>query len=378
VWRGRNDAAVWSGMGGVYSSESLDDCLRVLQRADREDFEIRPRCFGVVAFDTSRPQSSTWAAYPRRRFWIPRVLTRFQSGKAHSVSLQCRGETARDSDLTPGHPEPARERQPFTRRRWREAVVRIHSAIADGEIRKAVLARHVVQDLAESIRLPAVLETLAGRSADSHCFAYRPHPGNLLFGASPECLFARSGKQILVDSLAGTRPRVDDTEQDDALRTELLTSVKDLDEQGFVTDYVQRKLESCCTGVTVDEAPHVRQFQTVQHLYATVRGTLRDSISVETVLDQLHPTPAVCGVPGDAARDLIAQLEPESRGLYAGAIGWADGESAEFAVAIRCGLLHRRQVTLFAGAGIVAESDADNEFDECEWKLQTLRDVITP
>ncbi len=135
-------------------------------------------------------------------------------------------------------------------------------------------------------------------------------------------------------------------------------------------------MQTLCDDVVIESSPHVRKLDTVQHLSTVVAGTLRDRITLDHIFTALHPTPATGGVPVAPAQELIAELEPERRGLYAGVIGWADAENAEFAVAIRSGLLRENELRLFAGAGIMATSDPDAEYDECEWKLLPLRRAL--
>jgi isochorismate synthase EntC len=119
----------------------------------------------------------------------------------------------------------------------------------------------------------------------------------------------------------------------------------------------------------------------VVHLETPISATLPDGVGVVDLVDALHPTPAVCGTPTEAARGMIRQLEPFDRGLYAGAVGWTNlaGEG-DVTVALRCGLLRDRWAHLFAGGGITADSEVDEEVAETESKfmpvLEALREAV--
>jgi menaquinone-specific isochorismate synthase len=211
---------------------------------------------------------------------------------------------------------------------------------------------------------------LAGLLAQEGCSVFALRSGNGVFlGASPERLFALNGDKLTTESLAGTRPRGRTDREDRKLADALLESEKERREHDIVREFIASRLNALCAAHETDQ-PAVRKLATVQHLYTTLRGTLRHGVGPDEVLDALHPTPAVCGDPRDVAGELIRRLEATPRGYYAGAIGWVDAGRAEMAVAIRCGLVKGKRAIVFAGAGIVAGSDPDAEWDETENKMR--------
>jgi menaquinone-specific isochorismate synthase len=268
------------------------------------------------------------------------------------------------------------ERSWFARDQWRPAVRTVQAEIAGGALQKVVLSRQMTLSASLAINPAAVLERLSGDAEDSILFACHHPSGGVFLGATPERLFQLRQNQLTVDSLAGTRPRGNNPKEDARLAQELTQSAKDRHEQELVTQHITSSLRPLCEHVRVDGVPRVRKLSTVQHLYTSVEAELHEHTTLDDLLHVLHPTPATCGLPVAPARELIAQLEPEPRGLYAGVIGWIGVEDAEFAVTIRSGLIQGNTARLFGGAGIVADSDPDAEFDECEWKMEPLRRAL--
>ena len=153
-------------------------------------------------------------------------------------------------------------------------------------------------------------------------------------------------------------------------------SGKERSEQQHVTDHLSRSMRELCDEVRMDATPAVHRLSMMQHLLTTVDGRLRRDVSLDQVLRSLHPTPATCGSPTEEALSLIRELEPNPRGLYAGAVGWVDTQGAEFAVAIRSALVGSNDALIYAGAGIVAESVAEEEYNECTLKMSVMRKAL--
>ncbi len=189
----------------------------------------------------------------------------------------------------------------------------------------------------------------------------------VFLGASPERLCDKRGLSVASDALAGSAPRRD--EGDARAAAALLESDKDRREHQVVVDAVRAALEPLATRIRVPAAPVVRTLRNVHHLWTPITATLARPLHVLDLVRALHPTPAVCGTPREAAIRWIAAHEPDPRGWYAGAVGWFDAEGdGAFNVAIRSGLLARREAWLYAGAGIVEGSDASLEYAETRLK----------
>jgi isochorismate synthase len=280
---------------------------------------------------------------------------------------QARGEAAR-------WPEVVRVTARWERPGWRAAVAAILDAIAAGHLDKAVLAREVMVEADRPFGRAALLGRLAARGAGAYLYA----SGGFI-GASPELLVARSGRLARSQPLAGTVPRGASPAEEAAGLSWLRTSAKEALEHRLVVDAVTGALAKAADRVEV-AATQIVRLPTVAHLGTEVTAWLGDPPpSALDLLALLHPTPAVAGTPPQAALDLLARLEPSSRGLYAGPVGWVNGSGdGEWAVALRCATLEGRCVRLFAGAGIVAGSDPDAEWDETASKLRAILDVLAP
>jgi menaquinone-specific isochorismate synthase len=153
------------------------------------------------------------------------------------------------------------------------------------------------------------------------------------------------------------------------LRRELLENEKERREQALVVEDISRSLAPLCDDLRADEEPSVLRLAFGQHLVTKFRATLREETGDADLLQNLHPTAAVGGVPTEKALRAIARLEPFDRGWYAGPVGWVTRDCAQFAVGIRSALVFRNSLHLFAGAGIVKGSSAQNEWAEVENKV---------
>ena len=261
----------------------------------------------------------------------------------------------------------------WERRDWRAAVETILRLIGAGRLDKAVLAREVVVEADRPFGRAAVLARLAARSAGSYLYA----SGGFV-GASPELLVARHGRMASSRPLAGTVPRGATPAEEARSQAWLRSSAKEALEHRLVVDAVAGALAKAAERIEV-AATGVVRLPTVSHLATAITAGLGEA--APTALDLvalLHPTPAVAGTPRDAALSLLASLEPAGRGLYGGPVGWMDAAGdGEWAVALRCASLAGPRARLLAGAGIVAGSDPDAEWDETASKLQAMLEVLT-
>ncbi|WP_022927383.1 isochorismate synthase [Patulibacter americanus] len=249
---------------------------------------------------------------------------------------------------------------------------------AGSPLRKVVLARALELTAEEPIDPGAILRRLAERDPHGHAFAVDLGADGTLVGASPELLVSRHGDVVVAQPLAGSAPRRADAAADRSGADALLRSPKDLREHALVVDAVADALRPLCAALDVPESPSLVATNAMWHLGTTVVGRLADPAT--TALDlavALHPTPAVCGTPPDAARAVIAELEPFDRGPYAGAVGWQDATGdGEWVVTIRCGVVRDRSLRVFAGAGVVPGSRGADELAETHAKLRTFLSVL--
>ncbi len=196
--------------------------------------------------------------------------------------------------------------------------------------------------------------------------------GMAFMGATPERLFKRNGQDIESDALAGTTRRGAAAEEDELLGKELLESGKDNYEHDIVISFLKESYKETCSEFSFPESKSLMKLPTVQHLFTKFRGILKQNISNENIIDILHPTPAVGGIPQKLSLEKIREIEGFCRGLYAAPIGWEKKGEADYCVAIRSGLYYNGELILYTGAGIVPDSDADMEWSEIDNKMKNF------
>lgn len=242
-----------------------------------------------------------------------------------------------------------------------------------GDLRKVVLSRslHLTADSPLDVR--AILGNLARHNRAGYTFAVPLPTRRTLVGASPELLVSRRGAQVIANPLAGSVPRAADPGEDARRAAALRVSPKDLHEHAVVVEAVAAALEPFCQAIDVPE-PEVISTATMWHLSTTLTGELRaDAPSSLGLALALHPTPAVCGTPTEAARAAISEIEPFDRGFFTGMVGWGDARGdGEWIVTIRCAEVVDRSLRLYAGAGVVAGSLPSAELDETAAKFRTM------
>ena len=253
----------------------------------------------------------------------------------------------------------------LARRAWSARVAAAIASIASGELDKVVLSRTQHLTLERPITPGALLRRLIERQPAATVFAI----GNrhaIFLGASPEQLVGLDGREVRADALAGT-----------GWAAHPLHADKNRREQALVVDAVREALVPLCATLEVPQMPQVMVLQGLRHLLTPITGTLLPEKTLFDLIAALHPTPAVGGWPTAAAAEWLRQHHEKRRGWYGGGIGWIDGTgNGEIAVGLRCALIEGMRVELAAGAGIVAGSDADQEFDETEAKFATMLDAL--
>ena len=252
---------------------------------------------------------------------------------------------------------------------WRDRVAVVRDRIVAGDLTKVVLAREAV------LRTDVPLDpaTVLARLATTFPTAILFRVGGFC-GASPELLVSRHADVVRSHPLAGTAPRSADPAADAQLASLLLASTKDRWEHQITIDAVLDLLLPFCSYVDAEPEPSLVRMANVQHLGTLVEGRLSTpAASVLQLVATLHPTPAVGGEPRADALRLISEIEGYDRARYAGPTGWVDGTgNGGFAVAIRSAQLDGLETRWSAGAGVVADSDPDEELAETRSKFSAL------
>ena len=260
--------------------------------------------------------------------------------------------------------------------RWNAMVEAALESININKLEKLVLAKQTSFELSMLLNPIRLLQRLKQATPGCYHFGLQLSDNLAFVGAPPEQLYQRINRTIRSEAVGGTRPRGATVDKDEALAQELLRSEKDLREYRYVADSLQETLGCLCQSAESVDDLSLLKLATVQHLITHFKGKLAPGISDADILAAMHPTPAVGGYPVDRAVRKIDELEPFDRGWYTGPVGWIGYDAAEFAVAIRSGLVAGDKLHLFAGAGIVKGSTAESEWMEIENKLNSFTKVF--
>ena len=256
---------------------------------------------------------------------------------------------------------------------WMEGVARTIEMLRAGEASKVVLARDEVLWSKHPFSERDVALRLARAFPGCYTFIC-----DGLVGASPELLVRRSGLDVGSVVLAGSAARGSDERRDAEVAAELLSNSKERDEHSLAVASVTELLRDVCDEIEVERVPHLVKLRNVQHLGTNIRARLGErEFSALDLLDLLHPTAAVGGVPRKEAMARIREVEGDLRGRYAGPVGWVDGRGdGEWAIALRCALLTEDRARLFAGAGIMSGSLPEKELEETRLKFRAMEEAL--
>jgi menaquinone-specific isochorismate synthase len=352
---------------------AADAVAAALESIDCDD-EVRapgtgPVAFAALPFDDETPGSVVIPSLVAGRAddgtrWVTRVGRR-DTGVDDEELHAPAGDAPRPSRFSVAAARPPDE--------WCDAVAEVVKRIAAGDLEKAVLARELLVETDAPIDVVAVLRRL--RQAYPATMRYAVDG---LVGATPELLVSRLGDVVRSHPFAGTTPRTGDPATDAQAAATLLASTKDRAEHQITIDMVLDTMLPFCSYVDSEPEPSIVSLANVQHLATMVEGRLSSPPATALALvAALHPTPAVCGWPTAEALAVIAELEQLDRGRYTGAVGWVDAEgNGRFGVAIRCAEIDGRRARVFAGNGIVSDSDPRAELAETQAKLQAMLTAI--
>ncbi|MBT6121658.1 chorismate-binding protein [bacterium] len=286
--------------------------------------------------------------------------------------------TTKNSNLIPPSfnkklPKCLSRLETLNREDWIKHVNDVKHLIVEGKVSKVVLARKISLVLDQKVELRSLLSSFL--KSDSYKIGIEYDDLSFL-SVSPELLFKKKDDVIQSHAIAGTRSRGESDIADLTFEKDLKGSKKECEEHKFVLDAVSASLEQICNKVSLENSFEILKQAKVQHLKSTLEGRLNTDQSLSKIISSLFPTPAVAGMPKTKSLGLIEELEKEDRGYYSGLIGKVCGNSAEFVVNIRTAFLKKNLIELWAGAGIVADSNGDEEWNELEQKVQHYLDLF--
>jgi isochorismate synthase len=370
--------ALEDGGGKVVDFEAGADRLLAASRLWRRVCKSLggPIAVGGFAYRPDREPGGPWSGFPALLLRVPALAVTRVRGRTYATATTPDAETLLELNAT-GVRAPAARKLEVTPVRnpvaWTAAVGSGSARLRAGDAAKVVLAREVLARGDGVVSAAMVARSL--RATYPSCFTYliTGADGTAFAGASPELLIRRSGRRAFSQPMAGSVARGATEAEDERLARELEESSKDAVEHRIVSDFVVDALRPFAQSVSA-RPPEVVRFTNIQHLATSVSAELVDPPADALQLAAaLHPTPAVGGWPREAADALIDELEGMERGWYAGAVGWIDSHGdGEFAVALRCGLLWEDGARLYAGVGVMPDSDPARELEETELKFKAL------
>ena len=414
VWSAPQEATVvGSGAAATLTADGADrfDAIREAAETLFASGDVhagteaaRPRLFGGFAFHGDSTSGPPWEDFPGARFVFPRVQVTWTDGDdpdadawltvnavgddVDSAAVEARLADARerieslpDAEPLVDPPGVSGRRRTTARADWTAGVGAAVDRIKSGDLKKVVLAQALDVDLEDDLSLPDVLSRLGQKYPDCYRFLIEPEPADgrpqpSFFGATPERLVSLAGREVRTEALAGSIGRGTSPDEDATLEEALRDSGKDQHEHALVVEAIRDQLAPYAERIDTGEQG-VRRLASVQHLHTPITADLAADEHILSLVDALHPTPAVGGLPPAEAQSTIREIETFDRGWYAAPVGWfdADGEGT-FAVSLRSALTTDRTATLFAGAGIVADSAPDDEWDEVQLKYRPILDAL--
>jgi menaquinone-specific isochorismate synthase len=355
---------------------------------------VGPLLVGGFSFDPTKRKTSLWEDFPEAQFYLPKYVLTIEDDNTwlttnvlvseydHSdqvfkaISVEEEALFSKVNDVIHVSAPSIIKKHEIQVEEWLKSVETVVSHINEEKLEKVVLARELKIEANEAIEVIFVLSKLLENQSSSYIFAIESG-GSTFIGATPERLIKKENDKILSTCLAGSIKRGCSDEEDKQLAESLLDDPKNLAEHKFVVDMITTELSEVCMSITKPSQPTIFKARDIQHLYTPIVGEVRKDVNLLSIVERLHPTPALGGYPQQKALEEIRMYEQLDRGWYAGPIGWLDGAgNGEFAVAIRSGLIRQHEASLFAGCGIVAKSEASKEYEETNIKFKPMLAAI--
>ncbi|PLS14961.1 isochorismate synthase [Bacillus sp. M6-12] len=352
-----------------------------------------PLLFGGYSFDPEKSSSALWDQFGDNLFYLPKFMVTVTNGETYlTTNVICCPEDRADLyikllrerelllkenfySVAEAEPEITDAEEVETEQ-WKQAVANSIEEIKTTELDKVVLAREMRLTFSNSVSSEVVLKTIMDEQPESFIFCLESG-SDCFLGATPERLVKKTGNEIFSTCLAGSIARGKTSMEDEQLGEELLADEKNLMEHQYVVSMIADALGSLCNEITVPEKPKLLKLRHIQHLYTPVSGIGKKEASIFKMIEKLHPTPALGGLPKDKAVVIIREAELLERGFYAAPIGWTDGYgNGEFAVGIRSALIQGKNASLFAGCGIVENSNPESEYKETQIKFKPMLSAL--
>ncbi len=338
---------------------------------------------GALPFQKNSTLDEEWSDFNQNNFFLPKIVLIKENQKT-LIKVNIKGTTQKSgfqemnlitevnsllSFLHRDSTSLTNTKESFSSNEadWSDLIDKSHAAFSSSELKKVVLARG--KTIEYSSRIDS-FELFSGFKSTSNQYEFFFHiqNGSSFISFTPEKLFSVQDNIIVVDSIAGTLKKTENNKG-----SELLHSIKDLEEHRFVSNYIKENLLKLSPDVTELFKEELLSLPTLYHIHSRYKAKLSSNQNLNEIIGLLHPTPAVGGFPKNTALNFINDNEKLNRGLYAGPIGRISAGHTEFAVGIRSLLEKNDKVHFYGGAGIVDKSIALNEWLETGDKIESVQ-----
>jgi len=403
-WMSTNDDFLVVSAGNIYNITATENRFKKTQSAfeniQRHAEVYNPYetpgtglvALGGMSFDPLKEKSSLWENFADSQLHIPEILITKYNGEfyltknaylsteddPHTIAEELLEKeqillTETNQKQSIVALDSKHEIEP---EQWKQAVHQARETIRHRDVEKIVMAREMRLTFSKKVDVTSVIKKLLETQPNSYVFAF-DYGEDCFVGATPERLVKVEKENMLSDCIAGTLPRGKTKKEDEMLSHQLLNDQKNLEEHDFVVQMIRKGIEEHCTNIDIPNTPTIYKLKNLQHLYTPVKAKIKKEATVFDIIKKLHPTPALGGTPTKDALAFIRSHELLDRGWYGAPIGWVDSnQNGEFVVGIRSGLIQEDEASLFAGCGIVKDSDIDAEYQETGMKFLPMLNVL--
>lgn len=348
---------------------------------------------GGMTFDPERESTALWEKFPAGKLVLPAYsIVRYKekyfatlnqylqpADMIHDVmhEMEQLEATLYESVSNESRiPQRILHRNVIAPEAWKASIQRAVDEIKQDKAKKIVMAREMRIKLNKEAAISELLRRLLKTQSNSYVFALE-EGDDCFLGATPERLVLIEGNKLLSTCLAGTAPRGKTEAADKEIAEALLHDEKNLEEHAYVVQMIKEAIAPSCEDIFIPDEPVIYPLRNLQHLYTPVQARLKSGYTVFDIVRALHPTPALGGLPRNKALSFIREEEYLDRGWYGAPVGWLDSNhNSEFVVAIRSGLVQKDEVSLFAGCGVMRDSNPELEFEETNVKFLPILNVL--
>tara|TARA_Y100001970_G_scaffold97477_1_gene122686 strand:- start:3885 stop:5138 length:1254 start_codon:yes stop_codon:yes gene_type:complete len=330
-----------------------------------------PIVFIANSFDmASEYAQSPWVNFPKGIIFIPQRIYINKNGIKRLITINKHEKRTKKSTKKISNEISLKLDSETSNNTFSSMIDNSIKMIQKKEISKIVLSREKkIKFNFNTDRQSHFLSKAESNFPNCTTFLYDFKGKGCFFGVTPETLFKTKQKKFYSEALAGT------FKTDDILK--IMDKSKELNEHNFVVKHIKKRISNFSNNINYSKEPYLINLNSITHMKTEFKSELKSEIDPFDIIHNLHPTPAVCGTPTNAAISNIRKLENHQRGWYSGTLGWVDSEyNSHFIVSIRSGLSVKNNLYMYAGCGIIENSNKDIEYDESEIKFNSILSIL--